>query len=555
MYLFFVLTTLFFASTTPHNNPAALNDIGWMQWGMNSQHTGMMPVSGQKPEAILADISYDPIAPLQIQSENGLFIHYQTALAAGSDVYMEYKTGKYTQSNWNLLSWGEMGFQWEHGRLIKKWKYSTDWKPVPKANGDFVVGPFWEPVFHGALVGDFFYVPAFGGAVAKIRRTDGHLVKRFQPFGASGNENIFVAGPLSADDDGNIYYNAVSLNSIAPWSADVLDSWIVKIQSDGRITKTSFATLTSGAPAANAQCERPFVPEFPTDKAPTVPCGTQRPAINVAPAIAKDGTIYTISRAHFSDRYGYVVAITPDLKPKWIASLRDRLQDGCGVLVPYGDEKVECRPGMAQGVDPFTNSLPAGRVTDDSTSSPTVAPDGSVFYGGNSQYNCYRGHLFHFSPAGEFVGSYGNGWDQTPAIYTHNGTYSVLLKENHYPAPNCKVDYYITQLNSQLKPEWKFKSRNQLSCKREDDGTLSCKKDHPNGFEWCVNAVAIDKDGLIYANSEDGNLYVIGQGGKLKNKLFLKLAVGAAYTPMTLGPDGKIYAQNAGHLFVVGNRQ
>jgi len=29
--------------------------------------------------------------------------------------------------------------------------------------------------------------------------------------------------------------------------------------------------------------------------------------------------------------------------------------------------------------------------------------------------------------------------------------------------------------------------------------------------------------------------------------------VGAAYTPASIGSDGKIYSQNAGHLFVLGN--
>jgi hypothetical protein len=33
----------------------------------------------------------------------------------------------------------------------------------------------------------------------------------------------------------------------------------------------------------------------------------------------------------------------------------------------------------------------------------------------------------------------------------------------------------------------------------------------------------------------------------------MNLAIGAAYTPLSLGPDGKIYTQNAGHLFVIGN--
>jgi hypothetical protein len=79
----------------------------------------------------------------------------------------------------------------------------------------------------------------------------------------------------------------------------------------------------------------------------------------------------------------------------------------------------------------------------------------------------------------------------------------------------------------------------------------SIDKDHSNGYEWCINAFAIDAKGVAYANSEDGNVYVLNQGGKLQSKLFLQVALGAAYTPLSLGPDGKIYTQNDGVLFVV----
>src|SRR5205823_14794528 len=81
---------------------------------------------------------------------------------------------------------------------------------------------------------------------------------------------------------------------------------------------------------------------------------------------------------------------------------------------------------------------------------------------------------------------------------------------------------------------------------------LSCVSDHPFGFEWCVNAPAVDVNGIVYANSEDGNLYEI-LNGVVVNQVFTQLAIGAAYTPLSIGPDGRIYTQNDGRLFVVGN--
>ncbi len=67
-----------------------------------------------------------------------------------------------------------------------------------------------------------------------------------------------------------------------------------------------------------------------------------------------------------------------------------------------------------------------------------------------------------------------------------------------------------------------------------------------------MNAPAVDKNGTVYADSEDGNLYVINQGGGLKGNIFLQSAVGAAYTPVSLSWDGKIYTENNGDMFAVG---
>jgi len=45
---------------------------------------------------------------------------------------------------------------------------------------------------------------------------------------------------------------------------------------------------------------------------------------------------------------------------------------------------------------------------------------------------------------------------------------------------------------------------------------------------------------------------VIKQGGSLLGHIFLNQALGVAYTPLSLGPDGRIYTENDGILFAVG---
>jgi outer membrane protein assembly factor BamB len=137
--------------------------------------------------------------------------------------------------------------------------------------------------------------------------------------------------------------------------------------------------------------------------------------------------------------------------------------------------------------------------------------------------------MLKFSSSGQYLTEFSFGWDDTPAVYSHDGTYSVITKDNYYDTGG---PYYITQLNSDLAIEWQYQS--------------------VDNFEWCVNSPAVDRNGTVYADSEDGSVYVINQGGTLKGSLFLQSAVGAAYTPIAVGGDGKIYTENDGNMFVVG---
>ena len=74
----------------------------------------------------------------------------------------------------------------------------------------------------------------------------------------------------------------------------------------------------------------------------------------------------------------------------------------------------------------------------------------------------------------------------------------------------------------------------------------------PEGTEWCINAPAVDRNGTTYGLNEDGAVYAIGADGAIRKRLPLKQPLGAAYTPLSLDASGRLYAQNAGHLFVLG---
>ena len=570
----------------------ASNDSAfWSQWGRNAQHTGMVSVQAQPLNQKLADIIYDPFTQQEKNETFGeLLAHFQSTLVdPGGTFYMLQKSGRYQTCRpsqywiygfpcgpnaWAAVQYNVSRYDWTNGHPVTAWTFPTDWKPLPNATNfnqgySGLIG--WEPVFHPGLANGFLYVPGAGGTVWKVNKATGQSAVHINPFtqGQTDPARTFVSGPLTADDNGNIYYNVMELNTNGnPWQQnDVAGAWLVKITPTDTSATVTYAALVPNAPHGDqTNCPGTFfnlndngrsLPWPPP--APLVPpgerCGSQRPGVNVAPAVAPDGTIYTVSVAHFDDMVAYIVAVNPNLTTKWAASTQNRLSDGCGVLLPIAPRGVNnlpnsCRFGTRVGVDPTTNAKGSGTVSNESSSTPTVLPDGSVIFGMTDNYNFQRGHLLHFDAQGNYLNAYSFGWDNTPAVYVHDNTYSIITKDNHYRSPaycffNSPVCtpvspvYYVTQLDKNLQVEWSFQN------------TTS------GGFEWCVNAPVVDGTGLVYATSEDGNIYSIPQGHHgvfttPQQKLFLLEALGAAYTPMAIGDDGKVYSQNDGHLFVVG---
>jgi len=351
------------------------------------------------------------------------------------------------------------------------------------------------------------------------------------------------------------------------------NAWLVQVAPDDKTATVTYKTLVPDAPPGNStNCAGTFNnladggaslpwPPSPNAVPPTQLCGSQRPPVNAAPAVAPNGTIYTVSVAHFDSMVTYMVAVNPDLTPKWDSTMQTRLTDGCGGVLPIAGQGIDnepnsCRYGTTQGVDPTTNANGSATLSDQASATPTILPDGSVLMGLTDNYDYSRGHLMHFDAKGNYLNAYTFGWDSTAGVYTHDGTFSIIIKDNHYPTPAyCSFNnpvctpvpagpYYVSQLDANLNVEWSFQN-------------TTVDKNHPNGYEWCVNAPVIDSKGLVYITSEDGHIYSVTQGHKgaftnWHQRIFLKEALGAAYTPLSIGDDGKVYSQNDGRLFVVG---
>jgi len=515
-------------------------------------------------------------------------------LIDGDSFYMVQKSGTYSTCKplgkwaagaacgpnaWNSMIWNVARYDWQNGQAVQTWMFPTDWKP--ESNDTNLIKGYsglfgWEPVFHPALSQGHLYAPGAGGTIWKVNLQTGTAESQIKPFAGTAVDaaNTFVASPLTASDKGDIYYNVLELNSFGnPWQqSDIVGAWLVRIRPDDSSSYVSYATLTPGAPpASSTNCPGTFLLlndngaslPWPPSTPPTPPterCGAQRPPVNLAPAVAPDGTVFTASMAHFDSMVTYMIAVNSDLTLKWSTSMQLLLTDGCGMLLPIAQQGVSnmpnsCSYGATVGIDPTTNANGSAVLSDFSSSTPTVLPDGSVVLGTLDNYNYSRGHLMHFDAKGNFLNAYTFGWDSTPAVYQHDNTYSLVIKDNYYGlsaycgfsnpvcAPSTNV-YYVSQIDPNMQVEWSFQNT-----------TIDTK--HPNGYEWCVNAPVIDRRGIVYATSEDGHVYSIPQGHSgvfttPLQKIFLLSAIEAAYTPMSIGEDGKEYSQNNGHLFVIG---
>ncbi len=209
----------------------------------------------------------------------------------------------------------------------------------------------------------------------------------------------------------------------------------------------------------------------------------------------------------------------------------------------------------------------AATISDDSTASPAIGPDGDVYIGVlESTYAAHnaRGWLLHFDAGLSQTKTPGSfGWDDTPSIvpaalvpsYTGSSSYVVMTKYNNYGRAGSGDSKNKVAVLDPNTAQADFISGKPVM--KEVLTILGPTPDpsFPGGVtEWCINTAAVDPfTKSILVNSEDGYLYRWDlTTNTLSQKIRLTSGLGESYTPTAVGADGLVYAINNAVLFAVG---
>jgi hypothetical protein len=389
------------------------------------------------------------------------------------------------------------------------------------ATSDYVVPPHnWFPSFNLTLTqAGRVYAPGAGGKLYYRDDVDSSsgTVQTAVFYGTSLysasrpqlDAAIIINTPLTIDAAGNVYFGFLAAQ---PNPAN-LASGIARLAADGSGTWAAASTIAGDA-------------------------SVDRLAMNSAPALSADGTSVYVAVSN-AQGAGYLLRLnSTTLAPLARAVLRD----------------------------PATGT-PAW-ITGDATSSPTIGPDGDVYFGvleANRPAHNYRGWLLHFNAALNQVKIPGAfGWDDTASIvpssmvpsYAGASAYLVLTKYNNYGGAGtgdgrnrmAVLDPNQTQTDP----------ISGLPTMAEVLTILAPTPDpgYPGGVkEWCVNTVAVDPaTRSVLVNNEDGQIYRWDLvNNRLSEQLRFNNGLGESYTPTAIGPDGTVYAINNATLFAVGN--
>lgn len=331
---------------------------------------------------------------------------------------------------------------------------------------------------------------------------------------AAYDSTVQISTPLTTDSSGNVYFGFI----VSGANPAGLTSGIARISFNGVGTWASAVSLS----------------------------GDSQIALNCAPALSNSQAIVyaaTSNGAEFGT--GHLVSMNAaNLTPVASVTLYDP---------------------RSPGTTPAT-------VSTDSSASPTVGPDGDVYFGVLESPCCTshndRGWLLHFDAGLTETKTPGSfGWDDTAsvvpasAVASYGGTSSYLLltKYNNYASAGGNGVNQVALLDPAATQQDEY-SGTPLTVMREVITVTGVTPDTGHGGlpavrEWCINTAAVDPaTRAAVINSEDGNVYRWDfTSNSLLQRLSLTSGRGESYTPTAIGPDGTVYAVNDAILFAAGN--
>jgi hypothetical protein len=462
----------------------------------------------------VAGQSFDAIrwsTPVDTQPPGSLSIHYGSPMVtAANTILVPVKTS----STGNFEVTAHSGLD---GSLL--WTQTTSYT-VPSSQWF----PSFSPTLTPATVLDY---PEIGGLVDYCTDPDtvgatrtGQLafygMANYQADPTDYNNHVQICTPLTADSAGNIYFGFL----VTGYTPLGLVSGIARIDTNGNGTYVSASAAAGDNNIASVQ-------------------------YNSAPALSTDGT------------HLYVAVNTGDFGRGYLLELNSTTLATQAKVVP---------------MDPHTNNDAA--LPDISTASPTVGPDGDVYFGVFEHTCCTnndRGWLMHYSgdlSQTKTPGAF--GWDDTVSIvpasmvthYTGSSSYLLMTKYNNYADIGTGdghnkiaiLDPNATEVDPVTGATVMQEVMTILGQTPDPDNS-----DDPGAVrEWCINNAAVDPaTHSIMANSEDGRLYRWDTTTPLGSPAFsqsitLTTATSEAYTPTVIGADGTIYAINDATLWAVG---
>ncbi|PWU11113.1 MAG: hypothetical protein C5B50_24000 [Verrucomicrobia bacterium] len=376
-----------------------------------------------------------------------------------------------------------------------KYTLPTDWAMCPCSSNE---GITFGPVLTVGPAGNRLYYPGAGGTVYYIDNLDSDSpgtpvqtcfympLADYSTNAAAYNSTVYLDTPITADANGTIFFGFRVIGN-APAPLNTTNSGYARIAPNGTATYV-LAGNAAGDPSVNSDSS------------------------NCAPGLSQDGTTL------------YVAVKSGGGPPAYLLGL-----DATTLATKY---KVRLKDPISGGdIYPLDRDTP----------SPTIGPDGDVYFGG--------GRTLHFSAdlatqklPGIFGYDYTQGIVPTNIVNGYRGPSSYLLvsKYNDY-----STSFYRAAI---LDPNAAQPSLG-INFMRE---VLTVTGPFTNK-EWCINTPAVNPaTASVLLPSEDGHLYRWNLlSNSLSEAFTLNAGYGEPYVPTVVAPDGAVYTINGNKLYAV----